>query len=310
MSIDRIEKRLKKSSSFKSVLNMPPAPKIGSIEKFGGTTCGGKRAILHRLIAKALNPALRHYGLRSALRETPNCPCRAEGLARTSKCKRILRSDIAEAAAAAAAAKETDRGTEQPQEDEEEQEEHEGEHVDEAGAVKRVRKATEIFEFERVKTKKKAVAPNKVKNNKVNPELNPRTGKSWVRGPYDKDRKQSLGAMLAEVAVTKSAMPPPISTHSDREVVAKLKAKIAELEIELEKAKNALLHQKSHEKLLVSNARLQIQQSMQVEIMNMYQKGIFDGANLSKGKSVMLGGMTTPENSASSSSSLSRFSSM
>lgn len=175
-------------------------------------------------------------------------------------------------------------------------------------SLKRARKKPMHFEFTR-NPKKKGAAKAKEQT-----DINPRTGKPYQRGPYDKDRKQGAGAVLASAA---KSIPPSnagtvVDRSTDRETISKLKARVAELEGELKKVEAELKSEKIARDLHVSNARLEVRESMSGELLVKYQQGLQDGANLSHGKATLfgfkVGGITSPDCSASG-SSLSRFSS-
>lgn len=197
--------------------------------------------------------------------------------------------------------------------------EQEGEAVDEdePGATdqstKRARKPVEIFEFSKTTSKqKKKLLGASAKSDKP---IDPRTGKAYTRGPYNKDRRLGAGAVLAEATrkLDSAIMPPPTTNpnSADRDAVLKLKAKVAELEAQLKEAQSELKVQKSVEEYRVSNAQLQIQQAMQIQIMNKYQQGLKDGAMLLSGRAdlsdLKLGGNT---DCGSNSSFMSRMTNM
>lgn len=229
----------------------------------------------------------------------------AEGLARTAKCKRSISTASAPDRASASmpvVPEEAEEADGEPDDDAQERDLP----AFEGYSLKRVRKQPAHFEFSRSSKKKGAAKAKEL------PEINPRTGKPWVRGPYEKERKNASGVVLAEAAKAMAPIAVPIVDRSaERETIAKLKAKIAELENKLVKVESELEHEKSQRALCVANARLEVRESMAAELLTKYQQGLHDGANLSQGRANLaafkLGGITSPDCSGSS-SSMSRFS--
>lgn len=224
-------------------------------------------------------------------------------LARTSKCKRPRGPEPGgEEGAAEPIDVEAEEGEPAPQQ------EDEG-----AEGSKRARKQLAHFEPE---------MPNRGRSKKVAakaldlaPGVNPRTGKPYVRGPYDHKPKGAAGALNDAL---KGSMAPPIApiapiAKEAPDVVAKLKMRIIELEAQLQLAKGELAQERLNVKLLVANATMEAKEKMHEAsermhqaLLDKYQDGLRDGANLSSGRpwgssfAFHTGGASPSCNSASS----------
>lgn len=185
-----------------------------------------------------------------------------------------------------------------------------GEGMEAQAEGKRARKSPEMFEFSKPTSSRKKKTAQKAKDLL---EINPRTGKPWVRGPYDTGKKFQPASMLAGAMDAKPApelLAPAPGSVSDRETIAKLKLKIAELEAEVKQARAELDHQKSSMELCITNAQLKMQHEMDLKVMQHYQKGLVDGVNLSRGQAPSASSssdVSSPAFSASGASVLSRF---
>lgn len=224
-------------------------------------------------------------------------------LIRTAKCRRSAKF----AAVAPTSTAECSEEEMEPVGDEPGAEEEAQASSADVGYSKRARKRAEHFEFHSGPKKRAAKAKEK-----IDLGINPRTGKPYQRGPYEKDKRQGPASLLAAATKSISHNPPAFRPAVDSESVAKLKCRVSELEDQVKKLESDLALEKSSRELAVSNAKFEARDVLQRELLVQYQQGLQDGVNLSAGKANLrgfrVGGMSTPGCSGSSSSCGSGFS--